>query len=86
LFHTYWRPVYAFVRRNGYDPDQSQDLTHGFFALACQIRMSAGAMSMSVHRMRRRYRRLLREEITETVARPDDIDDEIRFLVSTLSA
>jgi RNA polymerase sigma-70 factor (ECF subfamily) len=54
--------------------------------LAGQIGMSVGAMRMSVRRMRRRYRRLLREEITETVARPDDIDDEIRFLVSTLSA
>jgi hypothetical protein len=35
--------------------------------------------------MRRRYRRLLREEITETVTIPDDIDEEIRFLLSTLS-
>src|SRR4051812_9741719 len=32
LCETYWHPVYAFVRRNGYDPDQSQDLTQGFFA------------------------------------------------------
>jgi RNA polymerase sigma-70 factor (ECF subfamily) len=29
----YWHPVYAFIRRKGYAPDQSQDLTQGFFAL-----------------------------------------------------
>jgi hypothetical protein len=33
LRQAYWQPVYAFIRRNGYDPDQSQDLTQGFFAL-----------------------------------------------------
>jgi hypothetical protein len=36
--------------------------------------------------MRQRYRKLLREEIGETVSRPEDVDDEIRFLVSVLSA
>src|SRR5262245_61592213 len=32
LCRTYWYPIYAFVRRQGYTPDQSQDLTQGFFA------------------------------------------------------
>jgi len=206
LCQTYWQPVYAFIRRNGYDPDQSQDLTQGFFALmleknylthadqkrgrfrsflftavkhflanewdrshalkrgggqvavsfdvveaerwylpsvadnatpesvferqwalsilekvmarlradyinagkgdqfetlseflnedsndigyeelAGQMAMSSGALRMAVHRMRKRYRRLLREEITETVSTPDEIDAEIRFLVAILS-
>src|SRR5215468_10126854 len=33
LCQTYWTPVYAFIRRNGFDQDQSQDLCQGFFAL-----------------------------------------------------
>src|SRR6185503_13237851 len=33
LCQTYWYPVYAFIRRNGHDPDHAQDLTQGFFAL-----------------------------------------------------
>src|SRR5436190_21480753 len=33
LCQTYWHPVYAFIRRNGYDRDQAQDLTQGFFAV-----------------------------------------------------
>jgi hypothetical protein len=35
--------------------------------------------------MRRRYRDLLREEIAQTVSTAEEIDDEIRFLLSTLS-
>jgi len=38
LCEIYWHPVYAFVRRSGYDPDQAQDLTQGFFALLLERR------------------------------------------------
>lgn len=31
LCAAYWYPLYAFVRRKGYDPDGSQDLVQGFF-------------------------------------------------------
>jgi RNA polymerase sigma-70 factor (ECF subfamily) len=207
LCQTYWPPVYAFIRRNGYDQDQAQDLSQGFFALlleknylgdadrrrgkfrsfllkavkhflanewdrshalkrgggqlavsidlvaaerwcapalvegttpeslferrwafsllehvlsklraefaaagksdhleslsvflnddfedaryekvAGQMGMSVGALRTAVHRLRRKYRRLLRDEITQTVSTPEDVDDEIRFLMSTLGA
>src|SRR5690349_4020532 len=33
LCGIYWSPVYAFIRRRGYDRDQAQDLTQTFFAL-----------------------------------------------------
>src|SRR5438445_12744188 len=33
LCRTYWWPLYGFVRRNGYNPEEAQDLTQGFFAL-----------------------------------------------------
>ena len=206
LCQTYWNPVYAFIRRKGYDRDQAQDLTQGFFAalleksyladadrqrgrfrsflltavkhflanewdratslkrgggqswvsidpveaekwyapaaveestpeslferrwalsllehvmtrlrgefggtgkgeqfdklavflngetdgahyegMAAEMGVSAGALRMTVHRMRRRYRALLRAEIAATVSTPTEIDEEIRFLLSTLS-
>lgn len=32
LCRTYWRPIHAFVRRQGSSPEEAQDLTQGFFA------------------------------------------------------
>lgn len=32
LCQTYWRPLYTFIRRNGYSPADAQDLTQEFFA------------------------------------------------------
>jgi RNA polymerase sigma factor (sigma-70 family) len=31
LCHTYWYPLYAYVRRRGYSPEDAQDLTQEFF-------------------------------------------------------
>jgi len=42
--------------------------------------MTAGAVKVAVHRMRRRYRDVLREEVAQTVNTPEEIDGEIRDL------
>jgi RNA polymerase sigma factor (sigma-70 family) len=64
------------------EPD-SNDASYG--EVAMQMGISAGALRMAVLRMRRRYRELLRAEIGDTVATPEDIDEEIKFLASKLS-
>jgi len=33
LCRIYWRPLYAFARRQGYDSEEARDLTQGFFQL-----------------------------------------------------
>jgi DNA-directed RNA polymerase specialized sigma24 family protein len=53
--------------------------------LSAQMGMSAGTLRVAVHRMRRAYRKILRAEIAETVSTPEEIDEEIRFLLGTLS-
>jgi RNA polymerase sigma-70 factor (ECF subfamily) len=35
--------------------------------------------------LRERYRALLREEVAQTVEKPDEIDDELRYLCSALA-
>ena len=32
LCRTYWRPIFAFLRRQGFRPDEAEDITQGFFA------------------------------------------------------
>ena len=42
LCRRYWFPLYAFIRREGYDADHAQDLTQGFFALLLERNDLAG--------------------------------------------
>jgi RNA polymerase sigma-70 factor (ECF subfamily) len=42
--------------------------------------ISEQAARQAASRLRKRYRELLREEVSQTVAEPGDIDDEIRSL------
>jgi RNA polymerase sigma factor (sigma-70 family) len=207
LCRAYWWPLYGFVRRNGYNPEESQDLTQGFFALllehrdldavrrekgrlrsylltslknflakarrrelaikrgagqalvpldellareradlepadnltadriferrwaltlldqvltrleseyrsagngklfdslkeflsdepnrrsqaevAAELGMTENAVKQAVHRLRQRYRELLRDEIAQTVAVPGDIEDELRHFISVLQS
>ena len=43
LCQIYWRPLYAFLRRQGYGPEDAQDLTQGFFAHLIETRAYARA-------------------------------------------
>ena len=52
--------------------------------LAEQLGTSEGAVKVTVHRSRRRFGELLRAEIAETVAKPEDVDDEVRYLLQIL--
>ena len=53
--------------------------------IAEKLRMTEGAVRVAVHRLRRRYRRLLRDEISQTVASEDQVDEEIRELFAALA-
>jgi RNA polymerase sigma-70 factor (ECF subfamily) len=57
--------------------------------VAVALEMSEGAVKTAVHRLRSRFRKLLRAEIAETLPHPDDsaeIDGEIRYLLKTLGS
>jgi RNA polymerase sigma-70 factor (ECF subfamily) len=47
--------------------------------------MTEGAVRVAAHRLRKRFRQILREEIAHTVARPEDIAEELRHLLDVLS-
>ncbi len=54
--------------------------------LAAELEMTQGAVKTAAHRMRRRFRELLREEIAQTVAHPEEIDEEVRHLFEVLGS
>jgi len=51
---------------------------------AASLGMTEGAVKVAAHRLRQRYRELLREEIAQTVASPDEIEEEVRYLFTCL--
>jgi RNA polymerase sigma factor (sigma-70 family) len=51
---------------------------------ARELGMNENAVKQALHRLRVRYRELLREEIANTVVVPDDIEDELRHLIMVL--
>lgn len=53
--------------------------------ICSRLQLSAAALAMSLHRMRRRYGELLRQEIAATVDDPADVDDELRALMAAVS-
>jgi RNA polymerase sigma factor (sigma-70 family) len=53
--------------------------------VARTLGMTEGSVKTTVHRLRQRYRELLRGVVAQTVADPAEIDDEIRFLLRVLS-
>jgi RNA polymerase sigma factor (sigma-70 family) len=56
-----------------------------YAALAREMNTSEGALKVAIHRLRKRYRELFREEIADTVADPGEVESELRFLAAALT-
>jgi RNA polymerase sigma factor (sigma-70 family) len=61
-----------------------EDVSYAKFSKT--LGLQEAAVKRLVHRLRERYRALLREEVAQTVEKPDDIDNELRYLCATLNA
>jgi RNA polymerase sigma factor (sigma-70 family) len=55
-------------------------------AVAAELGVSEEAARQAAHRLRKRYRELLRDEIAQTVAGPADVEEEIRCLFEALGS
>ena len=56
-----------------------------YAALAREMSTSEGALKVAIHRLRKRYRELFRQEIADTVADPAEVESELRFLAAVLT-
>jgi RNA polymerase sigma-70 factor (ECF subfamily) len=52
---------------------------------SARLGMSSGALKVAIHRLRRRFRELVRAEVAATLHEPADLDDEMRHLVEALA-
>jgi RNA polymerase sigma factor (sigma-70 family) len=75
-------------------PDDFEALKHcltaqrgaiDYAVLAQRLRVSEGTARVAAHRMRKRFRQLFREEITQTLAEGADVEAEIRILAVALA-
>jgi RNA polymerase sigma-70 factor (ECF subfamily) len=59
---------------------------HSSYAAAARVlEMPEGSVRVAVHRLRRRFRDLVRSQIAQTVSSSDEVDDELRHLWSSVS-
>jgi RNA polymerase sigma factor (sigma-70 family) len=71
--------------------DELKDLQPGehgessYAEIGARLGLAKGTIASAVHRLRKRHREIVREEIAHTVARPEEIDEEIRNLLAVLS-
>jgi DNA-directed RNA polymerase specialized sigma24 family protein len=73
-------------RFDGLEPHLAGDATATTYAkLAKQFKITEGGVKAEAFRLRQRYRNHLRAEVGKTVTRPDEVDDEIAYLMSVLS-
>jgi RNA polymerase sigma factor (sigma-70 family) len=74
----------VFDAMSAYLTAERSDVSYAKLALSLGIAESA--VKKLLHRMRERYRSLLRDEVAHTVENPADVDDEIRYLCAALAA
>jgi RNA polymerase sigma-70 factor (ECF subfamily) len=56
-----------------------------YAAVAQELNTSEGSLKVGIHRLRKRYRELFRQEIADTVADPADVESELRHLAAVLT-
>jgi RNA polymerase sigma-70 factor (ECF subfamily) len=76
--------VVLFERLKALLTDETERPSQG--QIAHEFAMTENAVNQAFHRLRERYRQLLREEIAHTVTAPGDIEDELRHLIAVLRA
>ena len=56
----------------------------GYAEVAARLGLTEGALKVTVHRLRHRFRELLRAEVAMTVAAVHEVDEELRYLVTVI--
>jgi DNA-directed RNA polymerase specialized sigma24 family protein len=75
--------LWLFQALSSHLTDERDELSYA--NLSAELGMAETALKKQLHNMRQRYRSLLRDEVSQTVEDPADVDDEIRYLCASLA-
>jgi len=75
--------LWLFQALSAHLADERDELSYA--NLSAELGMAETAVKKQLHNMRQRYRSLLRDEVSQTVEDPADVDDEIRNLCASLA-
>jgi RNA polymerase sigma-70 factor (ECF subfamily) len=75
--------LWLFQAMSSHLTDERDEVSYA--KLSAELGMAETAVKKQLHNMRRRYRSLLRDGVSQTVEDPADVDDEIRYLCASLA-
>ncbi len=75
--------LWLFQALSSHLTDERDELSYA--NLSAELGIAETAVKKQLHNMRQRYRSLLRDEVSQTVEDPADVDDEIRYLCASLA-
>jgi hypothetical protein len=75
--------LWLFQAMSSHLTDERDEVSYA--KLSAELGMAETAVKKQLHNMRQRYRSLLRDEVSQTVEDPADVDDEIRYLCASLA-
>ena len=81
-FSDYYDPVLKFARLKPLITGEPDD--EGYRGVGLELGIGEGAARVAMHRLRRRYRDLLREAIADLVDSPGEIETELRHLIAAV--
>ena len=75
--------LWLFRGLSGHLTDERDETSYA--DLSADLGVADALVKKQLHKMRQRYRALLRAEVSRTVENPADVDDEIRYLCAALA-
>lgn len=66
-------------------PNPALERNEPYSQIAQRHGLTENALRVAAHRLRQRYQEIVRDEVRQTVSRPEDVDDEIRHLIAVLA-
>jgi RNA polymerase sigma factor (sigma-70 family) len=84
--HAYYTNMGSGRKFEILSPHLTSDLSRlPYKAVAEELNTSEGAVKVAIHRLRKRYRDAIREQVRQTLSNPEDLNEELEYLMQIFS-